>query len=261
MLAPPPLHTMPAVFCRIGCALLFGLASAARVRTAPTEAPGSAATAADVELRDRIRGMVHGIEDVPLPVIIEALSGHRVIPWRGESRALLESTAGRIPRLIEEARIETARMNEAGNRVEDIVIHALREFGATIARPRAASGRVRSSGYPDLEAVIEGRACYIEVKTFSAATIDSSQRSFYLSPSTDFKVTHDALHLLVAVELSPGPSGAYQARSVRWLDLSGLRCDLKYEFNASNRDLYRGSSELVILDVPAQAAASASAGP
>ena len=42
---------------------------------------------------------------------------------------------------------------------------------------------------------------------------------------------------------------------VRWLDLSGLRCDLKYEFNASNRDLYGRASGLVVAEVQPEHAA------
>ncbi len=258
MPAPLLLRIVPAAVLGLGWAVLLGFASvecAAAEPSARADSAVSAEPASDLRLRERIRAMVEGIEDVPLPLIIEALSDCRVIPWRGEAREVLESAARQIPRLIEDAGIETARMNEAGNRVEAVVVEALRGLGAVVARPRTASGRMRSAGYPDLEADIDGRAFYIEVKTFSAATVDSSQRSFYLSPSTDFKVTHDAIHLLVAVELSPGPEGSYRAKNVRWLDLSGLRCDLKYEFNASNRDLYRDSSELVILERPAEPAA------
>jgi len=206
------------------------------------------------EMRERIRGMMEGVKDVPLPVIVEALTGHRVRPWEGEAREPLVAAADRIKRLIEEGRIEAARMNEAGNKVENVVLEALRAGGFDATRAKTASGRTRTTGYPDLEATIDGTAFYIEVKTFSAATIDSTQRSFYLSPSTDFKVTRDAVHVLVAVELVPGPNGVYRAQSVRWLDLSGLRCDLKYEFNASNRDLYRRESGLVIAEFPRESA-------
>ncbi|MBE2213539.1 MAG: hypothetical protein IAE82_06680 [Opitutaceae bacterium] len=206
--------------------------------------------AVQAQLRERIRDMAGGMKDVPLPAIIEALTGRRILHWQGESRDTLLSVADQIERRIAESEIEASRVNEAGNRVETVVIEAMRAAGIDTHRPRAESGRMRSAGYPDLEAEIDGAAFYIEVKTFSAATIDSSQRSFYLSPSTDFKVTRDAFHLLVAIELVPTSRGSYRARSVRWLDLSGLRCDLKYEFNASNRDLYRRESGLVIVELP-----------
>jgi len=206
-------------------------------------------------LRERIRDMRDGVKDVPLPVIIEALAGHRVLPWQGQSREQLVALAARIRQRIGETGIEAARMNEAGNMVEAVVLDVLHESGVKVARPKTASGRTRVVGYPDLEATVGGTEFYIEVKTFSAATIDSTQRSFYLSPSTDFKITRDAVHLLVAIELATGAGGRYHAQNVRWLDLSGLRCDLKYEFNASNRDLYRRESGLVIAELPKESEA------
>jgi len=226
---------------------------------APPVDPTPTATT-QAETRQRIRDMVTGMKDVPLPVVIEALTDHRVLPWKGEARETLVAVADRIERMIEAAEIEAARMNEAGNKVENVVIDAMRSLGIEVGRPKAGSGRARAAGYPDVEAVIGGTAFYIEVKSFSAATIDSTQRSFYLSPSTDFKVTHDAIHLLVAIELVPGSKGAYRAQSVRWLDLSGLRCDLKYEFNASNRDLYRRESGLVIVESARDPAAPVGSG-
>lgn len=232
---------------------LLGVAVSLFAGVARADAPRAAAPSVIVDpgeerLRERIRDMVGGMKDVPLPVIIEALGNHRVLPWKGEGREVLNGIAQSIAVMIARGGIEAARMNEAGNQVQNVVIEAMRDRGLDVRRAKGESGRSRSAGYPDLEVEIEGTAFYVEVKTFSAATIDSTQRSFYLSPSTDFKVTRDAIHLLVAVELSPGAKGNYLARSVRWLDLSGLRCDLKYEFNASNRDLYRRESGLVVIE-------------
>jgi hypothetical protein len=231
--------------------MVLVLAGACGVVVSRADVPGPE-VAADGQLRQRIRDMTDGLRDVPLPVIIDALTGHRVVPWKGESRERLLAVAKRIEDLIAAGEIEASRVNEAGNKVENVVIEAMKSLGIQAARPRSESGRARSTGYPDLEAEIDGTGFYIEVKTFSAATIDSSQRSFYLSPSTDFKVTRDAIHLLVAVELLPTSRGSYRAQSVRWLDLSGLRCDLKYEFSASNRDLYRRESGLVVVELPVE---------
>jgi hypothetical protein len=202
-------------------------------------------------LRERIRGMREGVRDVPLPLIIEEVSGHRVVPWAGEERMALEALAGAVLKSINAEGIEAIRINEAGNAVESHVLVAAREQGFAARRPVAASGRTRAAGYPDLEAVRDERAFYVEVKVFSPATKDSAQRSFYLSPSTDCKVTRDAHHLLIAVELGLESSGRYRASRVRWLDLSRLRCDLKYEFNASNADLYAPGAGLVILETAA----------
>jgi len=205
--------------------------------TAPTEA----------ELRQRVRDLVHGMENVPLPLIIDALTGREVLPWAGEDSARLASVATDVLARINAEEIEAGRVNEAGNIVERYVLAALTENGFKAGRPAGPSGRARAAGYPDLEAIHEGRNYYVEVKSFSPSTISSTQRTFYLSPSTDFKVTRDAFHLLIAVELFEVRPDHYRAQSVRWLDLSRLHCDLKHEFNASNRDLYDPAQDLEIM--------------
>jgi len=209
------------------------------------------AAPSDAELRQRVRDLVHGMADVPLPLIIDALTGREVLSWSGEDAAPLKSTAAAVLARINSAGIEARRVNEAGNVVERHVLAGLEENGFAAGRPAGASGRVSAAGYPDLEATHDGRHYYVEVKSFSSSTIDSTQRTFYLSPSTDFKVTRDAVHLLIAVELVAEQAGCYRAQSVRWLDLSRLRCDLKHEFNASNRDLYDPAQQLEIMLIAA----------
>ncbi len=204
------------------------------------------AAADDGALRERIRGMIEPVRDVPLPLLIEALSGHEVLPWREQRGAELEAVARAVRDSINRGGITSARMNEAGNLVERHVLAALTANGFAAGRAIAPSGRARTAGYPDLEARAGEDAFYIEVKVYGPDTTDSTQRSFYLSPSADFKVVRDAHHLLIAVELFTVAKGLHRARTVRWLDLSGLRCDLKYEFNASNRDLYSPEAGLVI---------------
>jgi hypothetical protein len=247
-------------FCqKVGRAWLGGLVIVAAILgcSLPSGAdeppsPADGEESSQRALHGRIRDMRNGLHDVALPVIIEALAGRRVVPWAGEERVALEAVADAVRALVNRDGVEAGRINEAGNAVESHVLAAIREQGFVAGRPVAASGQVRAAGYPDLEATRGGHAFYIEVKVFSAATEDSAQRSFYLSPSADFKVTHDAHHLLIAVELALRAGGRYGASKVRWLDLSRLRCDLKYEFNASNRDLYAPDAGLIIIETQAQ---------
>lgn len=208
----------------------------------------TARTPGDEALKIRIQDMVHGVDDVPLSLIVEALSGHEVIPWDGEQEKALVAVAEAVSESINKGGISAGRVNEAGNIVERHVEQALIAQGFSSDIPVAPSGRARAAGYPDLEAEKDGVDFYIEVKAFSSRTRDSTQRTFYLSPSADFKVTRDAHHLLVAVELKTAAKGLYRAASVRWLDLSRLRCNLKYEFNASNRDLYSDEASLIIIE-------------
>lgn len=68
-------------------------------------------------------------------------------------------------------------------------------------------------------------------------------RSFYLSPSEDFKVTMDARHLLMAFGVEREPlegtrDSLYRTISFKLVALAGLKCDVKYEFNSDNKRLY-----------------------
>lgn len=204
--------------------------------------------ARESDLRDRLSAMLEGVDDVPLPLIVEVFSGHKVIPWNGEEGEALESVSTAVLAAINAEGLRASRVNEAGNKVEAFVEEALKEHGFQAGRPAGPSGKVHSAGYPDLEAVRGDHVFYIEVKSYNTTTADSTQRTFYVSPSADFKVTRDACHLLIAVELAK-ESDAYVARSVKWVDLSGLKCDLKYELNASNRDLYGPKAGLVIIEI------------
>jgi hypothetical protein len=231
--------------------LVAGLAFAGATGGGVLSGAESVAPVDEAALRQRIRDLRAGVRDVPLPLIIEELSGHTVHPWQGQQRDELAAVARDVLAAVEREPLAAARVNEAGNAIENHVLAALAAHGFRAGLPAGPSGRAHAAGYPDLEATSADGATtfYVEVKTYSATTEDSAQRSFYLSPGTDFKITRDAIHLLIAVQLVPAGPERYSAASVRWLDLSGLRCDLKHEFNANNRDLYRPESGLVILEV------------
>lgn len=219
--------------------------------SAQTTGDGKTPAARESDLRSRLAAMREGVDDVPLPLIVEVFSGHAVIPWAGEEREALERVAVAVLTAINETGIRADRVNEAGNKVESFVDEALKMMKFETGRPAGPSGRIHSSGYPDLEAARGGNSFYIEVKSYNTTTIRSTQRTFYVSPSTDFKVTRDAFHMLIAIELAAA-DGAYFAHSVKWVDLSGLKCDLKYELNASNRDLYDPDAGLVVIDTNAE---------
>ena len=113
-----------------------------------------------------------------------------------------------------------------------------------------ASGKRKSTGYPDIEVEILGKPFYIEVKTYNERNKGTTQRSFYISPSNDFKITKDAYHLIFAFCMEEvGTSGRkriYKARSCAIIDAHNLSCDVKYEFNSDNRRMY-GSPEMIVL--------------
>lgn len=138
--------------------------------------------------------------------------------------------------------VEAARPNEAGNRMEAPLRRALREMGLRPSMPATRSGSLQQTGYPDIQIEFEGKAAYIECKTYSARNALSTNRAFYFSPSDTFKVTRDAFHLLMAFELievgATSRGRTYVAVNYKIADLFDLPCNLKLEFNASNLDMY-----------------------
>lgn len=178
------------------------------------------------------------IQPGPLHNVIERLFGQPVRDHRNEAGEALEAAAIAALRAINREGVTAGRVNEVGNAVEPFVIAALRSHGFAAGIPVTRSGRHQAAGYPDVAARRGGNAFYLEVKTYNPANEDTTQRSFYLSPSDDPKVTEPAFHLLIGFAMEPVGDGRYLARSVRLLDLFELPLNLKLEFNASNRDLY-----------------------
>ena len=78
-------------------------------------------------------------------------------------------------------------------------------------------------------------------------------RSFFLSPSEDFKVTHDGIHFIMSfevyVESSIGKENIYKTKSWKILDAYHLDCDIKHEFNSDNARLYKPAMILAEGDV------------
>ncbi len=104
-----------------------------------------------------------------------------------------------------------------------------------------ASGEEQRSGYPDMRLVLpDGSIVFLDPKLFAADSRTSTLRTFYYEPKTlTNKVHDDARHLLVGISHN-GKSGA-DLRLLGWelVDVSRLRVQLKAEFQASNKDIYR----------------------
>lgn len=183
---------------------------------------------------------------VPFKTVLHATTGHRVIELDTNNPAhialrgkILKAAALAGDRARREG-ISTARANEAGNHLEPFVRAALKEAGLEARVPVNSRGRAQTTGYPDIELTGEP-ACYVELKTYSAATAHTTQRSFYYSPSATPKVTKDALHLLLAYELEKierDGQSVFVPKHWKLLTLENLEVDLKFEFNQSNRGLY-----------------------
>ena len=182
---------------------------------------------------------------IPFSDAVFALSGCRVLPFDRDDLDLLErlcEAAAIAARSAAKRGIATSRPNEAGNAIEPFVESALHSVGLQAGRPQCRSGAGRSAGYPDLEVTdSHGRTIYLDCKTYSQETRDQTLRSFYFSLTDDPKITRDAMHLIVGFELkkvSNNGNHAFIPRGWSLWSLDGLSLQMKYEFNASNRQLY-----------------------
>jgi len=201
-------------------------------------------------LENVLARMLRPVAGIPFSAVIKALSGCRVIAIEDsredrELMALLDQAAKRAGALVCQTPIRRPRPNEVGNDMEPFVLQGLRHVDIECSRPLTKSGLGRSTGYPDILIRDKyGRYTYIECKIYSASTKNTTQRSFYLSPSEDFKVSHDARHVVFGYEMIAEPVGDgsrdsfYTPVSYSIIDVHDLGCDVKYEFNSDNRRLY-----------------------
>ena len=133
--------------------------------------------------------------------------------------------------------INRPRPNEVGNDIEQFVIKALNKVGLKAAAPRTREGKGKNTGYPDIRIETGGIPIFLEVKTYARANQATTQRSFYFSPTENPKVFEDGYHLLVGFEMTRNGND-FTPDAFKLLDLYGLECDMKYEFNSDNKRLY-----------------------
>lgn len=194
--------------------------------------------------------LLQPLRNIPFSTVVRSLSGHPILPVdRGDDAdlALIDILSRAARRCIDEVRrvpIVRPRPNEVGNDIEPYVMRAVLAEGLRCERPLTSGGLLKSTGYPDI-LIFDGagRPTYLECKIYSAGTAGTSMRSFYVSPSDDFKVCHAARHLLMAFEMEAAAvagsrNSAYRAVAFKLVDLHDLLCDVKYEFNSDNRRLY-----------------------
>jgi hypothetical protein len=198
------------------------------------------------KLEHVIKQMLTPLKGIPFPLIIESICDKKVIkydPGNVEHLSVLNTLIEVAKWTCEEINkkgIIRTRANEVGNDIEEFVIDSLVKYKLQAYKPKTMSGKVKSTGYPDIEfKTPDGTNHYIECKTYSESTISSSMRSFYLSPSEDFKVTHDAIHFIIGFEIYKENNNIYKTKGWKILDAFEVECDVKYEFNSDNLRLYR----------------------
>lgn len=201
------------------------------------------------DLKGYIKPMLRPLRDIPLSLVIQGLTGFKVIPFDPKDSkdrkvlTILSKAAQLAMKSINTAGILRSRPNEVGNDIESHVKRALNSLGYTADTPKTINGNKKTTGYPDIEFVDEfGRTNYLECKSYNIDNISTSQRSFYLSPSEDFKITKDAHHFVISFEVymagRQGTKNLYQCRSWKIVDVHNLLVDVKHEFNSDNRRLY-----------------------
>lgn len=185
-------------------------------------------------------------KQIPFKEVIEATTHHRILdfdtnnPAHVELRQKILRAATLAGERARKEGLDAARANEAGNHIEPFVRTALREAGLEARVPVNTAGDAQATGYPDIE-ITGPIPAYLELKTYNATTANTTQRTFYYSPSEKPKVTRDALHLLLAFQLEKiERDGKTVFAPVHWklITLENLQVDLKFEFNQSNRGLY-----------------------
>jgi len=209
------------------------------------------------ELEGIISQMLKPLKGISLNIVIEGIAKKKVIPFdinNENDKNLVEKlkkVADNVLIDVNKTGIKRTRPNEVGNDIEPYVKKSLLKVGYIANTPMTLTGNRKSSGYPDIEFEDENKIWnYIECKTYNIDNIDTSFRSFYLSPSENFKVTKDARHIGFSFELivenSIGNMHIYKVKNWKILDLSKLELDVKYEFNSDNKRLYR--EELVLAE-------------
>lgn len=201
------------------------------------------------KLEDIIKQMLSPLKGLPFQLVVEGISGYKVLPFDlddEKNKKLVENlkkVAQIAGREVNKNGIKRPRPNEVGNDIEPFIKKALHEIGYKADTPKTKSGKGKSTGYPDIEFEdIYKRINYLECKTFNIENVNTTQRSFYLSPSNDFKITRDAYHLAICFEIyvadNIGANNVYKCRSWKLLNLENLDLDVKYEFNSDNYRMY-----------------------
>lgn len=204
-----------------------------------------------------IKRMLVPLKDIPFNLVIESLTGKKVVPFdfgNPEDNKLLnilKEVALMAGRKINEEGIIRARPNEVGNDIEGFVKSAMQQYNLRPGIPMGASGKKKTTGYPDIIFYYNNNPYYLECKTYNQKNIRTTQRSFYFSTSEDFKVIYDTHHFMLSYEMHvagrEGNKNIYKCKHWKLLSIESLSIDVKYEFNSDNKRLYSGQSGAIVL--------------
>jgi len=208
-------------------------------------------------LENTIKQMLTPLKDIPFNLVIETMTGKKVVSFDFKNSEhkdvlnVLKEVALNAGREINKNGILRPRPNEVGNDIEPFVKNALNSLNLNAETPTGPSGKKKSTGYPDLLFWYDEKPYYLECKTYNIENLKTTQRSFYFSPSDEFKVVYDAPHFLLSFEIyvagEQGRNHIYKCKHYKILSLESLSIDVKYEFNSDNQRMYSGKNGAVIL--------------
>lgn len=209
-------------------------------------------------IEDALKQMLAPLKNIPFNLVIESLTGRKVIPFNIKNNedvellGVLKKVAINAGKKIKHQGIKSKRPNEVGNYIETFVKDAMDKLGLKPDTPAGKSGKKKPAGYPDIIFHYKNKPYYLECKTYNLENISTTQRSFYFSPSEDFKVIHDTHHFILSYEMildgRQGDENVYRCKHYKILSLESLSLDVKYEFNSDNQRMYSGRDGTVLLD-------------
>ncbi|MFH2069620.1 MAG: hypothetical protein ABIJ11_00210 [Elusimicrobiota bacterium] len=209
------------------------------------------------KLENVIKQMLQPLRDIPFNLVIETMTGKKVISFDFKNNEhkkvvdLLKQSALNAGKEINKTGILRPRPNEVGNDIEPYVKKTLNMLNLSADTPTVPSGNKKSTGYPDIIFWFDKKPYYLECKTYNIENIETTQRSFYFSPSDEFKVIYDAPHFLMSFEIyvagEQRDKHIYKCKHYKIISIESLSLDVKYEFNSDNKRMYSGKDGTVIL--------------
>jgi hypothetical protein len=202
------------------------------------------------QLKEAAKIFLKPMERLPFPVVIEAMTGHAVLPImdRSEDDVLLQALAAASVKVVaesNEAQIRANRPNDVSTQVEERLATILPQHAVRVEKPKGEKGR-GPGGYPDRLLWCGGEPSYLEIKVSREENIDEgSARNFFYQPTANSKIRHGARHLLAGFAISEVSGKMWNLTRWKIVDLWHLRVKLKPEYNADNLEIYREEAILM----------------
>ena len=203
------------------------------------------------KLEKLLAKFIQPIKNIPFEVVVQALFYVEVkkfelkIPSNKSDLEIIAQAMRDVCKMVQQSPVFRNRPNEVGNDMEGFALSALKKNKMEVYFSKTKTGKLKKTGYPDIKIITENKnPIYLEVKTYNPSSKDQTFRSFFLSSSADPKVTETAFHLAVSFEIVQKDKSFYPV-SFKIVDLYGLSCDMKAEFNSNNKRLYDSRRILV----------------